>query len=130
MILEHTICSKSLQGTHAGQGNWTIVASERPVSLFEQGTNVCLKTILWGFQPSLLTVEKDVQQQDLAQMPIPLGLWDEAHQGLKLSTGSNGSGSTRPDTNSARESTRPRVNSAGSTRPVIFFLIEVYFIST
>ena len=30
-----------------------------------------------------------------------------------------GSGS-RPDTNSARESTRPRVNSAGSTRPVIF----------
>ena len=32
----------------------------------------------------------------------------------------NGSGSTRPDTNSARESTRPRVNSAGSTRPLIF----------
>ena len=31
-----------------------------------------------------------------------------------------GSGSTRPDTNSARESTRPRVNSAGSTRPLIF----------
>ena len=32
----------------------------------------------------------------------------------------SGSGSTRPDTNSARESTRPRVNSAGSTRPLIF----------
>ena len=31
-----------------------------------------------------------------------------------------GSGSTRPDTNSARESTRPGVNSAGSTRPLIF----------
>ena len=31
-----------------------------------------------------------------------------------------GSGSTRPDTNSARESTRPRVNSAGSTGPLIF----------
>ena len=30
-----------------------------------------------------------------------------------------GSRSTRPDTNSARESTRPRVNSAGSTRPLI-----------
>ena len=26
---------------YAGQGNWTIVASKRPVSLFEQGTNVC-----------------------------------------------------------------------------------------
>ena len=31
-----------------------------------------------------------------------------------------GSGSTRPDTNSAPESTRPRVNSAGSTRPAYF----------
>ena len=31
-----------------------------------------------------------------------------------------GSGSTRPGTNSAPESTRPRVNSAGSTRPVYF----------
>ena len=31
-----------------------------------------------------------------------------------------GSGPTRPDTNSARKSTRPRVNSAGSTRPLIF----------
>ena len=31
-----------------------------------------------------------------------------------------GSGSTRPGTNSAPESTRPRVNSAGSTRPVNF----------
>ena len=37
------------------------------------------------------------------------------------STGSQcGSGSTRPGTNSAPESTRPRVNSAGSTRPVYF----------
>ena len=32
----------------------------------------------------------------------------------------NGSGSTRPGTNSAPESTRPRVNSARSTRPVYF----------
>ena len=32
----------------------------------------------------------------------------------------NGSGSTRPGTNSAPESTRPWVNSAGSTRPVYF----------
>ena len=32
----------------------------------------------------------------------------------------DGSGSTRPGTNSAPESTRPRVNSAGSTRPVYF----------
>ena len=31
-----------------------------------------------------------------------------------------GSGSTRPGTNSAPESTRPRVKSAGSTRPVYF----------
>ena len=31
---------------------------------------------------------------------------------------SSGHGSTRPVTNSAPESTRPRVNSAGSTRPV------------
>ena len=38
---------------YAGQGNWTIVASKRPVSLFEQ-----LETILSGFHPSLLTVEK------------------------------------------------------------------------
>ena len=30
-----------------------------------------LKTILWGFHPSLLTVEKDVQILVLAQMPIP-----------------------------------------------------------
>ena len=40
---------------YAGQGNWAIVASKGPVSLFEQGTNV------WGFHPSLLTAEKDVQ---------------------------------------------------------------------
>ena len=33
---------------------------------------------------------------------------------------SKGSGSARPGTNSAPESTRPRVNSAGSTRPVYF----------
>ena len=26
---------------YAGQGNWAIVASKRPVSLFKQGTNVC-----------------------------------------------------------------------------------------
>ena len=32
----------------------------------------------------------------------------------------HGSGSTRPGTNLAPESTRPRVNSAGSTRPVYF----------
>ena len=32
----------------------------------------------------------------------------------------SGSGSTRPGTNSAPESTRPRVNSAGSTLPVYF----------
>ena len=32
----------------------------------------------------------------------------------------DGSGSTRPGTNSAPESTRPRVNSAGSTPPVWF----------
>ena len=31
----------------------------------------------------------------------------------------DGHGSTRPVTNSAPESTRPRVNSAGSTRPVL-----------
>ena len=37
-----------------------------------------------------------------------------------LSIQKYGSGSTRPDTNSAPESTRPRVNSAGSTRPVYF----------
>ena len=30
------------------------------------------------------------------------------------------SGSTRPDANSAPESTRPRGNSAGSTQPVYF----------
>ena len=35
----------------------------------------------------------------------------------------DGSGSTRPDTNSASESTWPRINSAGSTRPLIFFYI-------
>ena len=32
----------------------------------------------------------------------------------------HGSGSTLPGTNSASESTRPRVNLAGSTRPVYF----------
>ena len=32
----------------------------------------------------------------------------------------SGSGSTRLGTNSAPESTRPRVNSVGSTRPVYF----------
>ena len=73
---------------YAGQGNWATIASKRPVSLFT-GDKCLLKTILWGFHPSLLTVEKHVQILDLAQMPIPLGLWDEAHQGLKLSTGSN-----------------------------------------
>ena len=36
-----------------------------------------------------------------------------------------GSGSTRPGTNSAPESTRPRVNSAGSTRPVYFHYGEL-----
>ena len=35
-------------------------------------------------------------------------------------SGRKGSGSTRSGTNSAPESTRPRVNSAGSTRPVDF----------
>ena len=35
-----------------------------------------------------------------------------------------GSGSTRPGTNSAPESTRPRVNSAGSTRPVYFLMMN------
>ena len=38
-----------------------------------------------------------------------------------------GNGSTRPDTNSVRESTRPRVSSAGSTRPLSFPLQEGYF---
>ena len=55
---------------YAGQGNWTIVASKRPVSLFLTGDKCLLKTILWGYHPSLLTVEKDVQKQDLAQMSI------------------------------------------------------------
>ena len=36
----------------------------------------------------------------------------------------SGSGSTRPNTKSARESTRPRISSAGSTRPVYFSWTE------
>ena len=38
---------------------------------------------------------------------------------IKTYSYTDGSGSTRPDTSSARESTRPRVNSAGSTRPLV-----------
>ena len=34
----------------------------------------------------------------------------------------DGHGSTRPVTNSAPESSRPRVNSAGSTRPVSYIM--------
>ena len=37
-----------------------------------------------------------------------------------------GSGSTRPDSNSDPESTRSRVKSAGSTRPVVCLLFLVY----
>ena len=39
----------------------------------------------------------------------------------------NGSGSTRPGTNSVPESTRPRVNLAGSTRPVFFCFFFSFF---
>ena len=40
--------------------------------------------------------------------------------GIQFDVTREGSGSTRPGTNSAPVSTRPRVNSAGSTRPVYF----------
>ena len=34
---------------YAGQGNWAIIRSKRPVSLFEQGTNVCLRPFFGDF---------------------------------------------------------------------------------
>ena len=45
--------------------------------------------------------------------------WSDTNQAVQLQKMA-GSGSTRPGTNTAPESTRPRVNSAGSTRPVNF----------
>ena len=42
----------------------------------------------------------------------------------RYSANKQGSRSTRPGTNSAPESTWPRVNSAGSTRPVIFLMVN------
>ena len=67
MILEHTISSKSLQGTQVKEtGRWL---QARDLSAFLNREQMFAKD--FGFHPSLLTVEKDVQKQDLAQMPIP-----------------------------------------------------------
>ena len=60
-------------------------------------------------------VESTLSQCLLVIRPIDC---DNTSPGLTAQI--DGSGSTRPDTTSARESTRPRVNSAGSTRPLIF----------
>ena len=45
-MFEYTMCSSNLV---ASQGNRTIVASKRPVSLFEQETNVCKRPFLRDF---------------------------------------------------------------------------------
>ena len=69
MILEHTRCSRSLQGTQVKETGRYLQA--RDLLAFLNRGQMFARDHSLGFHRSLLTVEKDVQILDLAQMPIP-----------------------------------------------------------
>ena len=68
MILEHTLYSRSLQGTQVKETGRQLQA--RDLSAFLNRGQMFAKGHSLGFSPESIDVEKGVQILDLTQMPI------------------------------------------------------------
>ena len=68
---------------------WDDNYTREPCHPFYRGDTYLQETILWGVHPCQETVGRDGQQLGPIQLQAPLGLYEEAHQALKLWKGSN-----------------------------------------
>ena len=68
---------------NACQRDKAVVAGKRPVALLKQGANISKRPFFRNFT-CINSAGRDGRIPDLIPLPVPLGLWDEAHQALRL----------------------------------------------
>ena len=67
---------------NACQRNRAVIAGKWPVALLKQGANISKRPFFRNF--TCINAGRDGRIPALILQPVPLGLWDEAHQALRL----------------------------------------------